>query len=75
MADPQCDQITLCNGEVTYTETPHYAFTFANVSCDVGYTLSGSDNVTCYYNSSNMDTYWIPEEPTCESKIIFVFYV
>ena len=65
-ADPQCEQITLCNGEVSYSETPHYAMSFANVSCDLGYMLSGSDNLTCSYNASIGNAYWIPEEPTCE---------
>ena len=67
-AGPPCDSILLCDGDVTYdTIYPYPAGSSANVSCDMGYTLSGSDNLTCYFNISSVSSYWIPEVPTCES--------
>ena len=67
LKSPPCDSFLLCDGDVTYdTIYPYPAGSSANVSCDMGYTLSGSDNLTCYFNFSSVSSYWIPEVPTCE---------
>ena len=47
-----CPSLSLTNGMVFYSDPPQGVDGVATHSCDIGYTLSGSDNITCQASGS-----------------------
>ena len=46
-----CSSLSLTNGQITYDTSPtnggYTVDTIASLTCDLGYTLSGSSSITC----------------------------
>ena len=65
-SDPNCPVLSITNGNITYnTAAPYHVGDVANATCDMGYTLTGSESRTCEYNSTTFLTTWSGEDANC----------
>ena len=62
-----CDELTVTNGEVTYSGNIHFTGSTATVTCQSGYTLVGTGDLSCVFDKSASDEIWSPAAPTCQA--------